>query len=73
MTALECFNEFKTRRVYETFIDLKEDKVLKKFIYAFFVCYKKSAGSIFEERAQLHSTPVHIQTHDFRNQMERFL
>ena len=40
MTALECFNEFKTLRLYEIVIDLKEDEVLQKSIYAFFIRYK---------------------------------
>ena len=36
MTALKCFNEFESRRLYETFIHLKEDGVLKKSLYGFF-------------------------------------
>ena len=40
MTALECFNEFETRRLHENFIHLKGDEVLKKSIYAFLIRYK---------------------------------
>ena len=38
-----------------------------------FVTNLINVGSIFDERTKQHSTPVHIQTHDFGNRMERFL
>ena len=58
MTVLECFNEFETWRLFETFIGLKEDEVLKKNIYAFFLFVTNliNVGSIFEERA--NNTPL---------------
>ena len=37
MTALQCFSEFETGRLRETFIHLKEGKVLKKSIAFLFV------------------------------------
>ena len=68
MTALECFNEFETWRLHETFIHLREEEVLKKSIFAFlFLTNVINEESIFEEIAKLHSTPVRIQTHDFGN------
>ena len=64
MTALECFSDFKTRRLYETFIHLKEDEVLKKSIYRFLICYQFNKCRLCFW-AILHSSPVHIQTYDF--------
>ena len=74
MTALECFNEFETRQLYENFIHLKEDEVLTNLSIAFlFVTNLINVGSVFEETAKLHSTPVHIQTLDSGNRKEQFL
>ena len=49
MAALECFDEFETWRLYEIFIHLKEDEVLKKSINRFNLM---EVGLIFEERAK---------------------
>ena len=63
--------------LYETFIHLKEDEVFKNCIYAvFIICFTANlinVRSVFEKRAKLHFTPIHSQTHDSGNWMERFL
>ena len=46
MTALKCFNEFETWRLYEIFIHLKEDKVLKKSIAFLFVTNLINGGIV---------------------------
>ena len=73
MTALQCFNEFETRRLCETSIHLEEDEVLINSIYPlFFVTNLKNVGSLFlRKERKLHSTPVHIQTRGFGNRLER--
>ena len=73
MKALECFNEFKTRRWNEVFITLKEYELFKNLSFTFkFVTNLIKIGSIFEERAKnnplwimLKHTFLEIEQNDF--------
>ena len=52
MTALKCFNELETRRLYEILINLKKDEVSKKSVAFKFVTNFIKVLGYFEERAK---------------------